>query len=82
MSETTALSQSATATIARIRELTGKAQARVGWPEEFARLTLAVVQNPMLNGETVRPRRRHPDGSTLTLRFSDQLTRPHRVLAP
>jgi hypothetical protein len=48
MSETTAVSRAATATIARIRELTGKLRATVGWPAQFGRLTLAVVQNPTL----------------------------------
>jgi NAD(P)-dependent dehydrogenase (short-subunit alcohol dehydrogenase family) len=28
--------------------------ARLGRPEEFARLALAIVENPMLNGETIR----------------------------
>jgi hypothetical protein len=53
MSETTAMSQSAMATSARIRELTGTRRASVGWPEEFARLAVAVVQNPVLTGETL-----------------------------
>jgi hypothetical protein len=27
---------------------------RLGVPDEFARLALAIVDNPMLNGETIR----------------------------
>lgn len=27
---------------------------RLGIPDEFARLALAIVDNPMLNGETIR----------------------------
>jgi NAD(P)-dependent dehydrogenase (short-subunit alcohol dehydrogenase family) len=28
--------------------------ARFGAPEEYARLVLAIIDNPMLNGETIR----------------------------
>lgn len=28
--------------------------ARLGWPEEFARLAAFIIENPMLNGETIR----------------------------
>jgi hypothetical protein len=48
------MSRTATATIARIRELTGKSRARVGWPEEFAGLALSVVQNPCSTEVAIR----------------------------
>jgi NAD(P)-dependent dehydrogenase (short-subunit alcohol dehydrogenase family) len=38
----------------RALELTVPFPARLGRPEEFARLALAIVENPMLNGETIR----------------------------
>jgi NAD(P)-dependent dehydrogenase (short-subunit alcohol dehydrogenase family) len=38
----------------RALEVTVPFPARLGRPEEFARLALSIVENPMLNGETIR----------------------------
>jgi NAD(P)-dependent dehydrogenase (short-subunit alcohol dehydrogenase family) len=40
-----------------VKESLGKAvphPSRLGWPDEFARLALHIIDNPMLNGETIR----------------------------
>ena len=40
--------------------------SRLGQPSEYAALAAAIIENPMLNGETHPPRPRHPHDPTLT----------------